>query len=445
MRSSLPLSLSVLAGCAAASATPMPSTTGWTGAGNPGIAPAITTTTGMTPELAAVRAQGPVGLEHMLQRYDELPPGEERIAMEKQIDAIAGQRYATVSRLYWYTDLAAAEAAAKAQDKPILALRMLGRLDEELSCANSRFFRTALYANTGVSDYLRDHFVLYWSSERPVPRVTFDFGDGRRIVRTTTGNSAHYVLDQSGTVIDVLPGLYAPSVFRAELETAEALWRRVAHGAPEQRMDKVDTVAIVEHHRLLAADRSKRSANLSLPYVPGSPSLLALGAIEKAAMMAQRVTVSKAAVEVPDFVALGVASTQSARDDRAAWAAIGQAVWKLEGTPTSPPQILDEQSRALVMTLQSAVPAGVRKPSKAELMGIVARYEQSIVADTAINELVLRPQISSYIASTGTVDFETLNAMVYESVFFTPKSDPWLNLLPRDEFTGLPGDGVLMQ
>src|SRR6185436_11360461 len=89
----------------------------------------------------------------------------------------------------------------------------LGNLDEELSCANSRFFRTTLYANKEVADYLRDHFVLHWKSVRPVPRITIDFGDGRKIERTITGNSIHYVLDANGTVIDAIPGLYTPTAF----------------------------------------------------------------------------------------------------------------------------------------------------------------------------------------------------------------------------------------
>ncbi len=54
----------------------------------------------------------------------------------------------------------------------------MGRLDEDLSCANSRFFRTTLYPDAAVADLLRDKFVLHWSSERDVPRVTVDFGDG---------------------------------------------------------------------------------------------------------------------------------------------------------------------------------------------------------------------------------------------------------------------------
>ena len=49
---------------------------------------------------------------------------------------------------------------------------LLGRLDEELSCANSRFFRTVLYANAEISAHLREHFVLHWQSVRPVPRIS---------------------------------------------------------------------------------------------------------------------------------------------------------------------------------------------------------------------------------------------------------------------------------
>ena len=57
--------------------------------------------------------------------------------------------------LYWYTALAYAKHASQATGRPILSLRLLGTLDTEYSCANSRFFRTALYANENVSKYLR--------------------------------------------------------------------------------------------------------------------------------------------------------------------------------------------------------------------------------------------------------------------------------------------------
>jgi hypothetical protein len=80
-------------------------------------------------DAAALRAQGPPALARLLQRYDDLAAGPAREALERTIDAVAAQRYATVSRLYWYTDLDSARAAAHATGKPILSLRMLGRLD----------------------------------------------------------------------------------------------------------------------------------------------------------------------------------------------------------------------------------------------------------------------------------------------------------------------------
>ena len=39
----------------------------------------------------------------------------------------------------------------------------------------------------------------------PAPRITIDFGDGRQIVRTITGNSIHYVLTSDGQEIAGIP------------------------------------------------------------------------------------------------------------------------------------------------------------------------------------------------------------------------------------------------
>ncbi len=98
-------------------------------------------------------------------------------------------------QLYWYTNLEQAKAAAKVSGKPILSLRLLGKLDQDLSCANSRFFRVALYPNAAISKELRDKYILHWQSVRPAPKITIDFGDGRKLERTITGNSIHYILD----------------------------------------------------------------------------------------------------------------------------------------------------------------------------------------------------------------------------------------------------------
>jgi hypothetical protein len=199
--------------------------------------------------ITTLRAKGPAGLKEALDNYRDVlakgPRPQDRAWQEavQVIDGVAAQRDAWASRLFWYTDLEQAKAAAASQGKPILSLRLLGTLDTELSCANSRFFRTTLYPDPRVNTLLREKFILHWSSERPVPVVTVDYGDGRTMKRTVTGNSIHYVLDESGRPIDALPGLYSASAFVRTLQrslelaaskpTDTQLWAWHAHAAAQ--------------------------------------------------------------------------------------------------------------------------------------------------------------------------------------------------------------------
>src|SRR5579871_1747315 len=179
--------------------------------------------------ITALRNAGPAGLQTLLeaqadtiQRKRSNPTLDDADwqRVSAALDAVARQRDAWTTSLYWFTDFDRAKSEARATGRPILELRLLGNLDEEFSCANSRFFRTVLYPNSQVANVLREHFVLYWKSVRPVPRVTIDFGDGRVLQRTITGNSIHYVLDADGHIIDALPGLYGPQAFLTGLQSA---------------------------------------------------------------------------------------------------------------------------------------------------------------------------------------------------------------------------------
>ena len=116
--------------------------------------------------VSMLRGLGNKGLSALLEthasliaRHADNDPQWQRL--RAALDAVGGQRDCYASRLFWHTNFAEAKAEAQRTGKPILSLRLLGNLNEELSCANSRFFRTTLYANKDVSDYLRDHFVLH--------------------------------------------------------------------------------------------------------------------------------------------------------------------------------------------------------------------------------------------------------------------------------------------
>ena len=102
-----------------------------------------------------LRSRGQAGLDALLAAYaDEVrgkrdsvtkgEPGDRWPLIAAALDKVAAQRDSYAAGLFWYSDFDQAKAAAKASTKPILSLRLLGKLDEDLSCANSRFFRLTL-------------------------------------------------------------------------------------------------------------------------------------------------------------------------------------------------------------------------------------------------------------------------------------------------------------
>jgi hypothetical protein len=383
----------------------------------------------------------------LLVQYDAMQPGQVRDALALTIDAVAAQRYATRSRLYWYTDLEAAKAAATSAGKPILSLRMLGRLDEDMSCANSRYFRVALYANRELSAMLRERFVLHWSSERPVPRITLDFGDGRKLERTLAGNSAHYVLDAAGRPIDALPGLYAPAVFGAELAKSLAL---VA--ALDGKTGDARTRLVVEHHQSRLAERDREWAKLDKVLV--SSSNIAL----PASAPFDRTLYPKSGGERPVYrvVDLGIDVDRTPEQMRA-WAQVGlrlaapasvanpapgsklseQAAQTgaLPPLPILEETILDDSSRALIRELQPPTQDRYERDYAAFTFAV------ALLADTALNELRYRRWIRERLISAPNVDFESLNRQIYSSLFKTPADDPWLGL-DGGGFLALPNGGM---
>ncbi|HLT37255.1 MAG TPA: hypothetical protein VK034_13270, partial [Enhygromyxa sp.] len=215
-----------------------------------------------------LRAEGPVGLDALIDEYRRVPDRDasEDAAWRALIDEVAQQRDAHHGGLFWHRDLAEAQAAAAASGKPILSLRMLGELTSEFSCANSRLFRTLLYADPELATWLEDNFVLHWSSERPVPRLEIDFGDGRKIARTITGNSAHFVLDARGRTVDLIPGLLAAPSFQAALTDSLALHRELAEIDNDGRWRRT----LARHHQRRFDESSARLAD-SLARIRGLP------------------------------------------------------------------------------------------------------------------------------------------------------------------------------
>jgi hypothetical protein len=345
------------------------------------------------------------------------------------LDAICQQKDCDASRLYWYKDLAAAKSASKESGKPILSLRLLGNLNDDLSCANSRFFRTALYPNAGVSQLLRDRFILHWQSERPVPKVTIDFGDGRKLEQTLTGNSIHYVLDSAGRPIDAIPGLYSPQAFVENLKDADG----AAQLLDNTNDLKLRREVLVKYHsdRLAKLEKNWRSdlTRLSLPTQPLLQPTVATTVTS--AISASRLTMSKMAIELPTLT-------------RTPSAPISEVI------PPSPFAKLSEANWARLARLyqnrvyldQGSLKLMERKLSPtASMPTVVKSFETAIAQDTVRNEYVFHAQIHSWFANgefmNSDTSLTTLNRRVYDQLFLTPASDPWLGLVNENVYTGI--------
>ena len=403
--------------------------------------------------IAALRAKGQAGLEDFLDAFSvelrnrELeigattprPANPEWHRISNALDQVCQQRDCYASRLFWYTDFNEAKAKAKLSGKPLLSLRLLGRLDEELSCANSRFFRLILYSNTEVSALLREHFILHWQSVRPVPKVTIDFGDGRKLERTLTGNSIHYVLDSEGRPIDALPGLYGPQAFIRELARAE----RVAAACRVARSDDERATLLRQYHNSrineLAAAWTADVARVNLTSPPSrEPINPGVGPADPPrAEVAARAAISKMAVaERP--VLRRISSDPRILDptvEDVAWARIAQ----LHAEDAR----IDASSKLLMRAKNLSAYGGAEPASRAALERAVGNLERSVAEDTVRNEFVMHSKIHEWFArASGSMDLVALNDRVYRELFLTPASDPWLGLFPRDSYTGIENDGV---
>ena len=383
-----------------------------------------------------LRSLGPAGLQVLMAQYaDEInrhvanPSAAadepwQRIATA--LDTVAQQKNSYVAGLYWHTDLDSAKKASAASGKPILSLRLLGKLTDEFSCANSRFFRTVLYANADVSAFLREHFVLHWQSVRPVPTVTIDFGDGRKLERTLTGNSIHYVLDSQARPIDAIPGLYGPQAFQRALINAEEIFKSLARKNEQNRASLLMAYYSGQHNKI-TSDWTLDTKKIG-GAVPGG------FVIERnsngQALMISRLAMTKSVTEVSILRAMTAATESLGRvTDEAAWTKIAQL--------HSSVAVLDDRSIALIKRQNPSL-------TGEELSRLLRRFQELIALDTVRNEYLMHSKLYSwFMTDPDRHDVDKLNEKVYAELFLTPDSDPWLGLFSTDVYTALDNGGVV--
>lgn len=390
-----------------------------------------------------LRAEGRTAFAKLLTMKNELAdkPAAERARFDRVIDEVGGARYSSVSGLYWHTDLDKALAEAKATGKPILSLRMMGDLREEYSCANSRFFRTTLYANEEISKVLREQYVLHWKSVRPVPKVTIDFGDGRKLERTLTGNSIHYVLLSDGTILDALPGLYSPQEFLAWIQESQTVANAfVQFARPKESVlgdlqqyhtRKASNITRVWQRELAAIETAQQEAAAqNAEAKPGNPP---------AALAAER-AIPKMILEIPIIANV-------VKDARALEAKTPAKDWELIAERHLDTVKLDQRSLDLIRAENPVIPQNGQPAAddEAAFQRLVKAFEKAIAQDTVRNEYLLHFKIHEWFANgTAPADLEKFNEQVYAELFLTPRQDPWIGLVPPDAYTGLKNGGVVL-
>ena len=396
--------------------------------------------------ISKLRSMGPAGLRAFLETNHQKieaalkTPGDSRndlpAVADSQVlaalDSICQQKDCYASRLYWHTDLELAKSAARAQSKPILSLRLLGRLDEDLSCANSRLFRITLYANEQVSRLLRERFVLHWQSVRPVPRLTIDFGDGRTMQRTLTGNSIHYVLDSEGRLIDALPGLYGPGAFLRELARLHSTAATL--NAFQTEDERTDALRRYHQTRLNELENSwlndVKRAGLRVAPSREIPKPAGAGSSPPSASLAAAAAISKSVI-IERPVLRGML------DDPKQLDTIGSDTgWSMIARLHSQDAALDQATLTLMSFKDPSLVSGVLQLATLALGRAVAE-------DTVRNEYVFRARIHQWLASgSAGPDVESLNEKIYAELFLTPSWDEWLGLRPAGTYSGIDGDGI---
>lgn len=384
-----------------------------------------------------LRGLGAVGLQTLFENYaagielfkktGDQTERWQRIA--KALDTVAMQKDVYASKLFWHTDLAKAQAEAKRTNKPILSLRLLGNLNEEFSCANSRFFRAILYSNKQISDHLREEFVLHWQSVRPAPKITIDFGDGRKIERTITGNSIHYILNKDGEVIDALSGLNNPQVFFNFLSLGKHLDESMTRFSsnPQLKAQSINAFR-ANTHRALNVQINRIGQELKLKFDNTRRTARELEEMPPA-IAAMTVATTKSGIEMPLLKSFIADMTKFGEQQ------INLENWKQIAKLTSKQAKLDANSIAFIRR-QNA------KLSEQEFASMITKLEEFVSIDTARNELLLRPTILVWLAKDEGKDLIKFNEKIYSELFLTPSADKWLGLYAPDIYTALDGNGV---
>jgi hypothetical protein len=263
-----------------------------------------------------------------------------------------------------------------------------------------------LLSDPKVQKVLNRDFVTAWESVGAVPKVTIDFGNGKKMQRTLGGNTLMSVVLPDGRVIDSLPGIYTPEDFLANLQAIKGVLK-MSGGVAQAEANPKD---ICNWH--------KGSASQGLGFA---------------------MTTSKTAVETPLLARLLADNPVGAPVVNTNNINLPTRTGLITLPPTSPQVLMGSgpeppnyafsfEKASMRLVDKSKIPAENLPPistSTPEAEGM-----QVIKEDSRINQQLTRPVVHLYFASLDDKlpDVATCRDTIYDKILHTPLNDPYLGL-----------------
>ncbi len=360
-----------------------------------------------------LRANGYKSLEWLVNCYQQNIPQnydsyQKSARFNRLYDKVSGQKDGIYAQLFWHQDLETAKKEATRTNKQLISLRMLGDFSEDLSCANSRFFRTVLYSDSRIASFLKRYFVLHVESVIDVPKITIEYPDGTVQRQTITGNSLHLMMKPSGEVVDVLPGLYGPDFFMKWLNKHSSQNFNYKHHAQwlNKLVDNDVEYLFVNDHLEKVADQ--------LP----------------TAFDAMQMAVGKAIVERPILKQLDKNKTPLSPDQK-----LEQGWLNTLDLMGFKSEKLSSGSRLLIHCKKQYTPEN-------SLEKTVTKIEEILTLENLRNELNLRRRALLLLEDENLkMDDQFLVSTIYKELFLTPLDDKKMGMYQPDSFYGLTDDG----
>ena len=148
------------------------------------------------------------------------------------------------------------------------------------------------------------------------------------------------------------------------------------------------------------------------------------------ALVVSQLAITKAITETSILRGMNVVADELGRvTDEAAWKKIAEL--------HTDNAVLDSRAITLIKYQNPSI-------SEDDFNRLVRKFQGLVALDTVRNEYLMHTKLYTWLMNDpARDDVEKLNKKVYDSLFLTPQSDPWLGLFSTDLYTALDNGGVI--